>query len=117
MDDSSFIKIGPAGFAYGAVWDEKGKNKIVQIFVSHDAGINSIQFQYYAENGTLLLSGRHGSTSTRGNCHSQFGGFYGTSYDNAVKSIGVYLKPNTTRKPLLPKMEGFSFGHGVNRYS
>ncbi|KAG8372867.1 hypothetical protein BUALT_Bualt12G0111600 [Buddleja alternifolia] len=62
MDDSSFIKIGPAGYNYGNAWDEKGKNKIVQIFVSHGAGINSIQFQY-AENGTLLLSGGHGSTS------------------------------------------------------
>ncbi|KAG8372866.1 hypothetical protein BUALT_Bualt12G0111500 [Buddleja alternifolia] len=143
-----------------AAWDEEGKNKIVQIFVSHDENINSIQFQY-AQNGTLVLSGRHGSTSKYsrnfdvvelnypseyitwisgrtssgclcsitfgtnhgqygpfgrfnssddeftlrlgGNCHSQFGGFHGTSYNDVVASIGVYLKPNTTLNHSLHK--------------
>ncbi|KAG8372865.1 hypothetical protein BUALT_Bualt12G0111400 [Buddleja alternifolia] len=167
MDDSSFIKIDPVGNNSGKKWDEKGKNKIVQIFVSHEENISSIQFQY-AENGTLVLSGRHGYTSKYsrnfdvvelnypseyitwisgrtgsttsyysedrlcsitfgtnhgqygpfggfkssdkeftfrlgGNCHSQFGGFHGTSYNNAVTSIGVYLKPNTTLNHSLHK--------------
>ncbi|KAG8372868.1 hypothetical protein BUALT_Bualt12G0111700 [Buddleja alternifolia] len=174
MDDSSFIKIGPAGYySCRNVWDEKGKNKIVQIFVSHEENISSIQFQY-AENGTLLLSGRHGSPSTRtakfdvvklnypseyitwiscrtgysyydrlcsitfGTNHGQygpfgrfdstdkestfrlgencqFGGFHGTSDGNAVTSIGVYLKPNTTlnhshhKSTAKPKKEAESF--------
>ncbi|KAK6146232.1 hypothetical protein DH2020_020101 [Rehmannia glutinosa] len=59
-DDSSIIKIGPVGNKNGDTWDEKGHNKIVQIFVCHDDEINSIQFQY-SENGNLVLSERHGT--------------------------------------------------------
>lgn len=59
-DDSNVIKIGAVGSKNGSAWDEKGHNKIVQIFISHDDEINSIQFQY-AENGALLLSERHGN--------------------------------------------------------
>ncbi|KAG8372875.1 hypothetical protein BUALT_Bualt12G0112600 [Buddleja alternifolia] len=151
MDDSSLVKIGPVGNKNGNVWEEKGKNKIVQIFISHDEQINSIQFQY-AENGTLVLSDRQGSNDgykfdvvklnhpseyitwisghkSYNNSHlcsitfgtnngeygpfgrftghdkefsfrlgegRQFGGFHGNSDNNSVKSIGVYLKPNTT---------------------
>lgn len=60
-DDSAFIKIGPAGSKNGTAWDEKGHTKIVQIFVSHDDEINSIQFQY-AENGAVVLSEVHGTS-------------------------------------------------------
>ncbi|KAK4388377.1 UNVERIFIED_CONTAM: hypothetical protein Scaly_1035900 [Sesamum calycinum] len=59
-DDSSMIKVGAVGSKSGNPWDEKGRNKIVQIFVSHDDEINSIQFQY-AENGSLVLSERYGT--------------------------------------------------------
>ncbi|KAL3812273.1 hypothetical protein ACJIZ3_013541 [Penstemon smallii] len=59
MDDSGMIKIGPVGSKSGNIWDEKGHNKIFQIFISHDDEINSIQFQY-AENGTLVLSDLQG---------------------------------------------------------
>ncbi|CAA3003911.1 Hypothetical predicted protein [Olea europaea subsp. europaea] len=56
------IKIGPVGSQYGDEWDERGKSEIVQIFISHDDKINSIQFQYY-ENGTLALSDSYGRTT------------------------------------------------------
>ncbi|XP_073135335.1 inactive protein RESTRICTED TEV MOVEMENT 1-like isoform X2 [Henckelia pumila] len=59
MDDSGYIKIGAVGSKSGTAWDEKGRTKIVQIFVSHDEEINSIQFQY-AENGSLVLSDSFG---------------------------------------------------------
>ncbi|KAL0433929.1 UNVERIFIED_CONTAM: hypothetical protein Slati_2727200 [Sesamum latifolium] len=59
-DDSSMIKVGAVGSKNGNPWDEKGRNKIVQIFVSHDDEINSIQFQY-AENGSLVLSEKYGT--------------------------------------------------------
>lgn len=59
-DDSNIIKIGPVGSKNGNPWDEKNHKKIVQIFVSHDNEINSIQFQY-ADNGTLVLSEMHGN--------------------------------------------------------
>ncbi|KAH6795203.1 hypothetical protein C2S52_005680 [Perilla frutescens var. hirtella] len=60
-DKSSMMKIGPVGNSYGSSsWDEEGHTNIVQIFISHDEeAINSIQFQY-AENGSLVLSKRHG---------------------------------------------------------
>ncbi|KAH6771637.1 hypothetical protein C2S52_005690 [Perilla frutescens var. hirtella] len=65
-DESSMIKIGPVAvggskkYVKAIAWDEKGHNEIVQIFVSHDdLGIISIQFQY-AQNGSLVLSKRHG---------------------------------------------------------
>ncbi|KAL2470278.1 Protein RESTRICTED TEV MOVEMENT 1 [Abeliophyllum distichum] len=62
MDDTKMIKIGPVGSKNGNGWDEKGRNKIVQIFISHDDEINSLQFQY-AENGTLVLSDCYGQTT------------------------------------------------------
>ncbi|KAL2459321.1 Protein RESTRICTED TEV MOVEMENT 1 [Forsythia ovata] len=62
MDDTKMIKIGPVGSKNGNGWDEKGRNKIVQIFISHGDEINSIQFQY-AENGTLVLSDCYGQTT------------------------------------------------------
>ncbi|KAH6823509.1 hypothetical protein C2S53_005031 [Perilla frutescens var. hirtella] len=148
---SNFDVIGPIGSKSGTTWDEKGHNKIVRIFISHDDEINSIQFQY-AQNGTLVLSETHGSNDgckfdvvklnhpmeyiswisghkSSNNSHlcsitfgtnngeygpfgkftahdkefifklgedRQFGGFHGTADNNSVKSIGVYLKPNTT---------------------
>ncbi|KAH6795211.1 receptor kinase 1 [Perilla frutescens var. hirtella] len=71
-DESNMIKIGPVRFAQktknigstnyekAIAWDEKGHNEIVHIFVSHDdLGIISIQLQY-AQNGSLVLSERHG---------------------------------------------------------
>ncbi|KAL7123762.1 hypothetical protein ABFS83_14G004000 [Erythranthe nasuta] len=58
---TNMIKIGPAGSKNGTAWDEKGHSKIVQIFVSHDDEINSLQFEY-AENGTLVLSETHGTS-------------------------------------------------------
>ncbi|GFP85259.1 inactive protein restricted tev movement 1 [Phtheirospermum japonicum] len=150
-DDSSLIKIGPVGNKNGDSWDEKGHNKIVQIFICHDDEINSIQFQY-VENGNMALSDRHGNNdgykfdvaklnypteyitwiSGHKSYHNnnicsitfgtnrgeygpfgqstnydkefkfqvgedrQFGGFHGTTDQKNVKSIGVYLKPNTT---------------------
>ncbi|KAL3634657.1 hypothetical protein CASFOL_021711 [Castilleja foliolosa] len=62
-DDSSIIKIGPAGKENGEIWDEKGNNKIAQIFICHDSNnIYSIQFQYL-KNGALIMSKRHGKQS------------------------------------------------------
>ncbi|KAL8490551.1 hypothetical protein ACS0TY_022535 [Phlomoides rotata] len=58
--DTSIIKIGPVGKEKGDDWDEKLHTKIVQIFVSHDDEINSIQLQY-VENGNLVLSAIHGA--------------------------------------------------------
>jgi len=55
------FKIGPAGNAYdGENWDEKGRNGIAQIFISHGDKIHSLQFQF-VENGTLVLSRKHGN--------------------------------------------------------
>lgn len=55
------FKIGPAGKTYGGNnWDEKGRNGIAQIFISHGESIDSLQFQF-VENGTLVLSEQHGN--------------------------------------------------------
>ncbi|KAL6571629.1 hypothetical protein OROHE_003272 [Orobanche hederae] len=65
-DDSSFIELGPVGSKDGHKWDEKDCNRIVQIFISHeDDNIRSIQFQY-VENGTLVMSDRHGDNDNGG---------------------------------------------------
>lgn len=61
-EDSNIITIGPVGKTKGDPWDEKYHSKIVQIFISHDDEINSIQFQY-SENGYLALSEMHGSSN------------------------------------------------------
>lgn len=54
------IKIGPAGStSYGKPWDDRDRDKIAQIFVSHGQHINSLQF-LYVENGTSVLSEKHG---------------------------------------------------------
>ncbi|KAH7844868.1 hypothetical protein Vadar_032496 [Vaccinium darrowii] len=54
------FKIGPAGYAYGETdWDEKDRNGIAQIFISHGDRIHSLQFQF-VENGSLVLSDKHG---------------------------------------------------------
>ncbi|KAL6535684.1 hypothetical protein OROMI_027058 [Orobanche minor] len=67
-DDSSFIELGPVGSKDGHKWDEKDRNRIVQIFISHDYDvIRSIQFQYVEnENGTLVMSDRHGDNDNGG---------------------------------------------------
>jgi len=55
------FKIGPAGKIIGGNdWDEKGRNGIAQIFISHGESIDSLQFQF-VENGTLVLSEEHGN--------------------------------------------------------
>ncbi|KAL3505631.1 hypothetical protein ACH5RR_031013 [Cinchona calisaya] len=59
---TSMIKIGPVGNLNSGEWDEKGRTEIVQIFVSHDDQIHSLQFQYY-ENGSLFLSDIHGQSN------------------------------------------------------
>ncbi|KAI8561825.1 hypothetical protein RHMOL_Rhmol04G0371600 [Rhododendron molle] len=57
------IKIGPAGAtSSGKAWDERGREGIAQIFVSHGDRIHSLQFQF-VENGTLVLSDKYGCTS------------------------------------------------------
>lgn len=56
------LKIGPVGNLNANEWDEQGRSEIVQIFVSHDTQIHSLQFQYY-ENGSLVLSDRHGQNN------------------------------------------------------
>ncbi|KAL8486130.1 hypothetical protein ACS0TY_023011 [Phlomoides rotata] len=60
MDDT--IKISPFGIRTGESWDGKGHDKIVQIFVSHGDKINSIHYQYAAENEKLMMSELHGNT-------------------------------------------------------
>uniref|UniRef100_A0A5B7B841 Putative inactive protein RESTRICTED TEV MOVEMENT 1-like n=1 Tax=Davidia involucrata TaxID=16924 RepID=A0A5B7B841_DAVIN len=61
------IKIGAIS-CDGEVWDDKGRSDIVQIFISwtdgtgFTSGINFIQF-LYVENGTLVLSEKHGGKS------------------------------------------------------
>lgn len=52
-------KIGPIGSPNGGEWDEEGRTEIVQIFVSHDDRVHSLQFQYY-EDGSLVLSDKRG---------------------------------------------------------
>ncbi|XP_058212659.1 inactive protein RESTRICTED TEV MOVEMENT 1-like [Rhododendron vialii] len=55
------IKVGPAG-GLGKTWDDEGREKIVQIFVSHGDQINSLQF-LYVEDGNLVLSETHGGNT------------------------------------------------------
>ncbi|KAH7844802.1 hypothetical protein Vadar_031804 [Vaccinium darrowii] len=64
------FKIGPAGGnTYdGKNWDEKGRNGIAQIFISHGERIHSLQFQF-VDNGTLVLSKQHGGNL---HCASKF---------------------------------------------
>ncbi|KAH7842870.1 hypothetical protein Vadar_009969 [Vaccinium darrowii] len=57
------LKIGPTKDAYAGIartWDEKDRNGIAQIFISHGDKIHSLQLQF-VENGTLVLSKKHGS--------------------------------------------------------
>ncbi|KAJ4831987.1 hypothetical protein Tsubulata_026880 [Turnera subulata] len=60
------IKVGAIGDEYsssthGKVFDDKGRTKISQIFISHDhLCIRSIQFQY-VEDGDLVLSPLYGA--------------------------------------------------------
>ncbi|KAL8486125.1 hypothetical protein ACS0TY_023008 [Phlomoides rotata] len=63
MDDT--IKLGPFGNIMddsdsNESWDGKGHGNIVQIFVSHEEKINSIQYQY-VENEKLMMSPLHGN--------------------------------------------------------
>ncbi|KAL8486121.1 hypothetical protein ACS0TY_023004 [Phlomoides rotata] len=60
--DMNCIKIGPFGDPTGKSWDGKGHGNIMQILVSHETRINSIQYQYAAENGHLNLSELHGNS-------------------------------------------------------
>ncbi|KAH7842150.1 hypothetical protein Vadar_002034 [Vaccinium darrowii] len=56
------LKIGPAGNTNeydGWSWNEKDKDGVAQIFISHGDRIHSLQFQF-VENGTLVLSDKHG---------------------------------------------------------
>ncbi|KAH7844120.1 hypothetical protein Vadar_024565 [Vaccinium darrowii] len=56
------IKIGPAGgSSTGKAWNDGGRVRIRQIFVSHGNLINSLQFQF-VENGTLVLSQKYGGS-------------------------------------------------------
>lgn len=55
------IKIGPVGNLNSREWDERERTEVVQIFVSHDDQIHSLQFQYY-QNNSLFLSDRHGES-------------------------------------------------------
>lgn len=59
-DAATYIKVGPLGNKSGTEWEEKGHGNIVQIFISHEDEINSLQFQYL-ENEGLVLSPLHGS--------------------------------------------------------
>ncbi|KAH7844698.1 hypothetical protein Vadar_030734 [Vaccinium darrowii] len=99
------IKIGPAGnTSYGKPWDDEGKDKIAQIFISHGEEINSLQF-VYVENGTSVLSEKHG-----GDCGPKFNvvtldypseylvGISGSYSDTSVSSIS-FITNNMTYGP------------------
>ncbi|CAA0834856.1 Protein RESTRICTED TEV MOVEMENT 1 [Striga hermonthica] len=84
------IKVGPVGRRIGNAWDEKGQNKIVQIFICHGEGIKSIQFQYADENGKLVVSDVHGKYNGRNFDVVKLG--YPTEHITWVKGrIGGYL--------------------------
>ncbi|CAI9765815.1 unnamed protein product [Fraxinus pennsylvanica] len=97
MENSSMVKIGPVGNAnYGNMWDEKGRTEIVQIFVSHDTKIHSLQFLYANDDGELVLSDKHGRSTAGDNFNVEslnYPSEYITSvsgkYDNisGIKSI------------------------------
>ncbi|OMO53513.1 Mannose-binding lectin [Corchorus capsularis] len=66
MNSSSIIKVEAAGTRSiaGKSWDEKGHSKIKEIYISYeDNMINSLQFQYVDENGSLNLSELHGKST------------------------------------------------------
>ncbi|KAK4357104.1 hypothetical protein RND71_022714 [Anisodus tanguticus] len=61
------IRVGAEGGRGGTIWDEKGRGQIAGIFVSYgQKTVYSIQFLFY-ENGTLVMSEKHGVS----NCHCQ----------------------------------------------
>lgn len=59
------IKVGPGKppKRYGNVWDDKGRSDIAEIYIFHGIKVHSLQF-LYIENGTLVLSEKHGGAST-----------------------------------------------------
>ncbi|XP_009604183.2 inactive protein RESTRICTED TEV MOVEMENT 1-like [Nicotiana tomentosiformis] len=83
------IKVGPVG-GYGeckmsTVWDEKGRDQVAGFLVTYRKNsIYSLQFLYY-ENGSLVLSNRHGCADDKLKSYSAVVFDYPSEYLTSVK--------------------------------
>ncbi|XP_009804214.1 inactive protein RESTRICTED TEV MOVEMENT 1-like [Nicotiana sylvestris] len=91
----NMIKVGPVGGQEGTVqflFVESGNFVLSDIHgAAHNKNFTKVVLDYPSEFLTWVSGSYHGTGNDR-----SFGGIYGTKTDQAIESIGVYVKPITS---------------------